>query len=120
MPRYTCSDTRLRQAGGHVHDDLLRRIHVAAARAADLAREAELQARTSAAIRSRGLTARCAWCGRYRVGDEWLGADDVPAFPPSTGVTTHSICPGCWDELHSARLSVEQPGSAAARSSGRR
>jgi hypothetical protein len=47
-----------------------------------------------------GLLVRCAWCGRYSLGSEWMEEDDLPSV---SGVdrkvkeeqVTHSICPDC-------------------------
>jgi hypothetical protein len=78
-----------------VYEDLLRRVHAAAARAAELVDAAEVAAETAHAIRDGGLRARCAWCGRYRVAERWVAADAIPAFPPSVEQTTHTICPSC-------------------------
>jgi hypothetical protein len=89
-----------------VYDDLVARVQAATARAAELVREAAVLAETSEAIRNSDLSARCAWCGRYRVGEAWIGEDAMPAFPPSWNTTTHTICPECRDALHERGLSA--------------
>ena len=45
-----------------------------------------------------GLLVRCAWCGRYSLGSEWLDEDDLPSGawrPLQEEQVTHSICPDC-------------------------
>ena len=40
---------------------------------------------------------RCAWCGRYAVGERFLPRDETPRFvslTPSSRIT-HGICPDC-------------------------
>jgi hypothetical protein len=47
-----------------------------------------------------GLLGRCAWCGRYSLGSEWMDESDLPSVS-RVGRTlhkeriTHSICPAC-------------------------
>ncbi len=53
----------------------------------------------------RALSARCAWCGRYRVDDKW-----VVAPPGSVSLkardSTHGICDDCIADLRARGLSV--------------
>ena len=47
-----------------------------------------------------GLLVRCAWCGRYSLGSEWLEEDDLPSASGAgrklqEEQVTHSICPDC-------------------------
>lgn len=49
-----------------------------------------------------GLLVRCAWCGRYSLGSEWLDEDELPSVAGSDRKlqeeqVTHSICPDCSD-----------------------
>jgi hypothetical protein len=43
------------------------------------------------------LVLKCAWCGRYRIGDDWLdlGVDDAP----DPDRATHGICSDCLRAL---------------------
>jgi hypothetical protein len=50
------------------------------------------------------LTARCAWCRRYRVGGRWFDAGRRPPIPPDR--TTHGICDECAERLREAGLSA--------------
>ena len=52
----------------------------------------------------RRLARRCAWCGRYGVGETWLDPGQTPPIPTSR--TTHSICDDCTQALRDAGLSV--------------
>lgn len=54
-------------------------------------------------LRGTGFTTRCAWCGRYRVGDRWVAVKDVPSIKESS--TTHGICEDCMAALRDAGLS---------------
>ncbi len=47
------------------------------------------------------LVAHCAWCGKVRVGEGWLAAEELPFFL-AEGVEsrrTHSICPDCYEDV---------------------
>lgn len=48
----------------------------------------------AAELREGEMSARCAWCGRYRVGERWLSPDDLPDVAAATPVS-HGICPDC-------------------------
>jgi hypothetical protein len=53
------------------------------------------------------LITRCAWCGRYGVGGQWLPKEDVAAFLRDDGSTvTHGICPDCVEDLRLRQLSA--------------
>jgi hypothetical protein len=46
---------------------------------------------------------RCAWCDRFKVGDEWLHLDDIGRGQQHIRTTllkraSHGICPECFDE----------------------
>lgn len=47
----------------------------------------------SATLRDGGFTSRCAWCGRYRVGDRWLPVRRSRLVGRCE--TTHGICDDC-------------------------
>jgi hypothetical protein len=89
-----------------VYEDLQARVHAAAARAADLVRQAEMLVDVAAATRGETFAVRCAWCGRYRLGEQWVAPDDYPAFRRRESELTHTICSRCHDELHAAGLSA--------------
>ncbi|HKU56919.1 MAG TPA: hypothetical protein VJP41_07850 [Gaiellaceae bacterium] len=40
------------------------------------------------------MRARCAWCGRYRIGEGWMLLDELPSFAAVVDVT-HGICEDC-------------------------
>jgi hypothetical protein len=76
--------------------------------ARETVRVSELLADTSAAIRA-DFSARCAWCGRYRLGESWVNVDELPAWATSSrGLTnvSHGICPVCVEELRASGKSV--------------
>jgi hypothetical protein len=49
------------------------------------------------------MTARCAWCGRFRLGEQWF-----PLGEPgeATAPVSHGICPDCVAALRDAGKSV--------------
>jgi len=92
-----------------------------AASAHDLALELEWRARSVVAESSRiirrshalvaarellvedgAMLTRCAWCGRYELGDEWLEPAERPRFLRPDALpdrTTHGICGDCFHRL---------------------
>lgn len=52
------------------------------------------------------MSARCAWCGRYRVGESWLPAGDVPQETKAAARISHGICPDCVGALRDAGKSA--------------
>ncbi len=67
-------------------------------RLAAVANERDLTETTPAG----GLTVRCAWCARIKVGDEWIEDADVQAMrhgPATAGHHSHGICPDCFAQL---------------------
>jgi hypothetical protein len=67
--------------------------------------ESEVIAHLFEQLRQSGLTARCAWCGRYRAGDRWFRLDRPPSFIEEGGLS-HGICPDCIAELRNEGMSV--------------
>jgi hypothetical protein len=51
------------------------------------------------------MTARCAWCGRYRAGEHWVLFEQLPSFAEYAEVT-HGICEACTDALRASGMSV--------------
>jgi hypothetical protein len=56
-------------------------------------------------LREGAMSARCAWCGRYRVGELWLPAHAMPAAATAAPVS-HGICPDCVAALRDAGKSA--------------
>lgn len=84
---------------------LFARIEEAIAAADRLRVESEVLLDISAALRDGRLTSRCAWCGRYRVGERWMIVAELPQLVAYAG-TTHTICDQCVDLLQKRGLSV--------------
>jgi hypothetical protein len=100
--------------------DVAEDAHLGLLERARAAREAAAEARAySQALRyvleeSRGrlFTSRCAWCGRYEVGDRWV-AVRAPSVAGETR-TTHTICDDCATSLREAGLSAPRALSGSA------
>lgn len=86
-------------------DELLARAEAAVAAAEQLVARSEVVVGLSTALRDAGMTTRCAWCGRYRLGDRWAVVRDLPAFGDMASAT-HGICEDCITSLRSAGMSV--------------
>jgi hypothetical protein len=84
---------------------LLRRARTAVEHAREAVRHSTLLLLLSDQIQHRGLTSRCAWCGRHQVGDEWITVDRMPRFG-TFGAQSHTICPDCVEELRRSGRSV--------------
>ena len=52
-----------------------------------------------------GMATRCAWCGRYYLGERWVAVGSAPSFGDHAGVT-HGICDDCVAELRAVGMSV--------------
>ena len=53
-----------------------------------------------------GLLAMCSWCGRVRLGDDWLFAPRAALVAiDERSVISHSICKECADRFDPAPLS---------------
>jgi hypothetical protein len=89
-------EERLREA-------LLRRAQHAADAAAEVVAHSQVLAHVSAELRHLGMTTRCAWCGRYRIGDRWVVVEDSPLIHENQ--TSHGICDDCMRRLREAGLS---------------
>ena len=57
------------------------------------------------ALREGGWVTRCAWCGRYRIGDDWV-TSSYSRGPVRRSRTTHSICEDCVAGLREAGQSA--------------
>lgn len=62
------------------------------------------------------LVRRCAWCGRFTAGDDWVREDELPRFVPkrASELATHTICTDCQ-----ARLAREGKSVSTAQASTR-
>jgi hypothetical protein len=59
------------------------------------------------------LLLRCAWCGKLQVGAEWLrldatGSGQTRIAEQLVRVSSHGICPGCYDRVRS-EADAERP-----------
>ena len=47
------------------------------------------------------LVRRCAWCGRFSLGEGWMAEAALPQFVPGRAIegATHTICPDCDTRL---------------------
>lgn len=90
---------------GELDEGLLRRAQAAIDAAAQVRARSQVVVGVSAALRESGFTTRCAWCGRYRVGDRWVVVVDAPEFLELAAVS-HGICDDCVGELRTAGLSA--------------
>jgi hypothetical protein len=86
-----------------LHEDLLERARRAIVAARRLVGEADT-ADVMAHLQRGHLGARCAWCGRYRVGDRWVRV--ARELDESSARVTHGICPDCVAALRDAGRSV--------------
>ena len=50
------------------------------------------------------LRSRCAWCGRYRIGNTWVKVERNAMLEMAE--TTHGICEDCVTALREAGLSL--------------
>jgi hypothetical protein len=87
-----------------LQDALLRRVSIAIEAAERTVADSEVLVEVSTRLREEGMATRCAWCGRYRIGDRWLVVPERALFD-SLG-TIHGICPDCVDTLQRAGMSV--------------
>jgi hypothetical protein len=60
----------------------------------------------AAEAREGAMSARCAWCGRYRVGERWLAVGELPAAAKAKAPVSHGICPDCVAALRDAGKSA--------------
>jgi hypothetical protein len=60
----------------------------------------------AAELREGAMSARCAWCGRYRVGESWLPTGAVPEEATAGERVSHGICPDCVEALRDAGKSA--------------
>jgi hypothetical protein len=65
---------------------------------------------------------RCAWCGRLKVGEEWLhleaiGSGQQQISSSLVARASHGICPGCFAEQERLRERAEVEAASARRDS---
>ena len=99
------SGSELTVGEGEAFAALLTRAQDAVARSGDLVREAVALVGSSSLLREDLLSARCAWCGRYRLDDRWFEVDELPLFAAHLPEASHTICPRCITELRAAGMS---------------
>lgn len=87
-----------------LHDALLRRAQEAVEAAQRLVADAEVADVVAHLARGR-LAARCAWCGRYRVGRRWVTIERA-LDADETARVSHGICPDCVAILRDTGMSV--------------
>jgi hypothetical protein len=108
MSRYSCPRYVRQVAPGsneeRLKDALLKRVEDAVDAAAEIVADPEVLARVSVVRSGTGLITRCAWCGRYGVGDRWFVVDPKPQGLENK--TTHGICDDCVAVLREAGMSV--------------
>jgi hypothetical protein len=91
-------------ADERLQDALLQRASTAIEAAERTVADSEVLVSVSTALREQGMATRCAWCGRYRIGDRWVVVRERALFG-SLG-TSHGICPDCIGTLREAGMSV--------------
>ncbi|HET8752528.1 MAG TPA: hypothetical protein VFM43_08395 [Gaiellaceae bacterium] len=84
---------------------LLRRAEKAIDAAGQIRDESEAIGSVSDSLSESRMAARCAWCGRFRVGERWVVIEEMPAFGDASKVT-HGICGACVEALRAAGMSV--------------
>ena len=87
-----------------LHESLLTRAQQAIDAAVETVAQSEVLAHISEDLRVTGLTSRCAWCGRYRIGERWRVIEESPLILPNR--TTHGICDDCIEALREAGMSA--------------
>jgi hypothetical protein len=103
------------QSAVPLYEDLVRRAVAAHERAAS-AHAASQQIRDLAAVlraaqAGRTLLRRCAWCGRFQIGDEWLhleaiGHGQQQITASLRAKATHGICPDCFAQQPKAERTL--------------
>jgi hypothetical protein len=86
------------------NDALLKRAQEAIDAAREIVADPEVLAQVSILRAGTGLIGRCAWCGRYRVGDRWLVVEPKPQDLENK--TSHGICEDCEANLRRVGMSV--------------
>lgn len=102
-----------------IYEELLRRAIAASDRAQGLQVDARRITALAQLLREAGrgerLILRCAWCGRFKIGDEWLHLDAVGGGEQSitaslVAAASHGICPRCFDKERAAAAAARQTG----------
>lgn len=88
-----------------VEAGLLRRAEEAVEAAERIRDSSEVVVGVSVALREPGMTTRCAWCARYRLGERWVLVGELPPFAVAAEVT-HGICEDCVRALRASGMSV--------------
>jgi hypothetical protein len=88
-------------ATASLSETLLEHVQVVLARSRRIARRSSIVTHASRHAREPdGLLTHCAWCGRLRLGEDWVPLEEVPQFllGGPADRRTHGICPECFDE----------------------
>jgi len=59
----------------------------------------------AAEAREGAMSARCAWCGRYRAGGRWFRLEHASSVIDEERLS-HGICPACSAELRRQGMSI--------------
>ncbi len=80
---------------------LYRRVRLAVREAEQVVARSQALTSMRRLLGERLLVRRCAWCGRFSLGEEWMSDGDLPRFVPEWMVdsATHTICPACEERL---------------------
>jgi hypothetical protein len=85
---------------------LLRRLRVAVAESQRLVAWSKMLLFGSDLLKDPArMLRRCAWCGRLNLDEQWVPADEAPAFVWTMldQRATHGICRNCLDDLELER-----------------
>jgi hypothetical protein len=86
-----------------VEAELLRRAQGAVEAAERIRARAEVLVGASVVAREAKMTTRCAWCSRYRFGEQWVLVEEPSA---TAADVTHGICEDCMAALRASGMSV--------------
>jgi hypothetical protein len=91
----------------HAVQTLEQRVWQAIATACGEVRRARILVEGAQVVREpSAMLTRCAWCGRYALGDGWADPDETPVWPERLGGrTTHGICGQCLRMLETSGAS---------------
>lgn len=109
------------------YEALVRRALEAQARSGEIRLDAERIRSLAQILREAAHGAvsiiRCAWCGRLKVGEEWLHLETIGSGQQQISSSliaraSHGICPECFAEQERLRVQAEVEASSARQHSG--